>query len=596
MSWVTPSEVLEHADTSHAVEIGERIWWVGHHLEGDPFQCHAYLVEHGTESVLIDPGGLLTFPHTLDKIEEVLPFDRIRWFVCQHQDPDIAASLPDIDRMVSRDDAAIVTHWRAAALLAHYALRLPFWLVDEHGWQIDLGGRVLRFVLTPYLHFPGAFVTFDDDTGILFTSDLFGGFTDEWSLVARDESYFEAIRPFHEHYMPSSEILASGLRRLDPLPIRMIAPQHGSLVPERLVAPIVQRLSEIDCGLYLMVDQDTDVRRLSQMNETLRRVLSQLMFSLDFEEIASGLLEVIRQVLPVASLEFYALDGDGSAVHFEPTTRYRGTPGRLPEAWGALRGLTRPADAQHFPIERTQPGPSDTGGGELVVPLFSPSTENVEGLAVIRLEEPVALSETMTVAFAQSSAPLLIAIEREQLLRSSELRRQELYLLATHDPLTGLHSRVYLLEATDRLFALDDRMDETQLSVTMLDIDRFKRVNDTYGHAAGDEVLRRSAAVLRDSTRGADVAVRFGGEEFLLLQMTPSKDEAREAVERVRAGIAALELEGALAAERVTASAGLAMRDRGESFEEILVRADRALYEAKAAGRDRLVVAVSGLD
>lgn len=93
---------------------------------GGPIQCHAYLVEYGTESVLIDPGGVITFPRTLAKVEEVLPLDRIRWFVCRHQDPDIAASLPEIDRMVDRDDAAIVTHWRAEALLKHYGLRLPF--------------------------------------------------------------------------------------------------------------------------------------------------------------------------------------------------------------------------------------------------------------------------------------------------------------------------------------------------------------------------------------------------------------------------------------------------------------------------------------
>lgn len=469
---ITPGEVLEHADTAHAVEIGERIWW----------------------------------------------------FVCQHQDPDIAAALPDIDRMIGRDDAAIVTHWRAEALLKHYALRMPFWLVDEHSWQIDLGGRVLRFVLTPYLHFPGAFVSFDDRTGILFSSDLFGGFSDDWSLVAGDESCFDAIRPFHEHYMPSRDILARGLARLDPLPIRMIAPQHGSLIPENLVAPTVERLADIECGLYLMVDQDTDIRRLSQMNEMLREVLGRLMVSLDFEEIASGLLDVLRGALPVSSVEFYAFDADGGGVRFEPTTRYRGTSEQPPEAWAALRGITRPPDARHFPIVRTPPGPSATAGGDLVVPLFSPSTEKVEGLAVIHLDASITIGETTTVAFAQMSGPLLVALEREQLLRASELRREELYQLATHDPLTGLHSRSYLRDATDRLFALDDRMTEATLSLTMIDLDRFKRVNDSHGHAAGDEVLRRAAAVLRDVTRGADVAVHFGGEEFLLLQMTPSTD------------------------------------------------------------------------
>lgn len=591
MSWVTPGEELERADTNDAVELGERIWWVGHHLEGDPFQCHAYLIEHGTQSVLIDPGSRLTFPETLRKIEQIIPFDHVRWLVCQHQDPDITAALTTIDRVLVREDAAIVTHWRARALLKHYGLRLPFWLVDEHSWQLDLGGRMLRFVFTPYLHFPGAFVTFDERTGILFSSDLFGGFTDDWSLVARDESYFEAMRPFHEHYMPSREILALGLSRLDPLPIQMIAPQHGSVIPERLVATMIQQLKGLECGLYLMVDEDTDIQRLFQMNEMLRKVLQQLTIAVDFGEIARGLLDVINQVLPADSLEFYARAGDGCAVHFEPTTHYRGVHGDPRESWAVLCGLRRPDETETFPVVCTPPGLGATGGGELVIPLFSPSTDMAEGLAVIRLREPVTVAETMLVALAQMSGPMQVALEREQLLRSLEMRRQELYTLATHDSLTGLYNRVYLRDATERLFALDDRAPGEHLAVAVLDLDRFKRINDTYGHAAGDAVLQRAAAVLQDSTRGADLAVRFGGEEFLLLQVTSSVEEAREAVERIRCGIGELDFGDDLAGERVTASAGVALREAGEDFDHLLARADRALYRAKDEGRDGLVVA-----
>lgn len=76
---------------------------------------------------------------------------------------------------MSRDDAVVITHWRTEALLKHYGLSLPFWLLDRNGWQLDLGGRRLRFIFTPYAHFPGAFCTYDEQTGTLFSSDLFGG-------------------------------------------------------------------------------------------------------------------------------------------------------------------------------------------------------------------------------------------------------------------------------------------------------------------------------------------------------------------------------------------------------------------------------------
>jgi hypothetical protein len=91
-------------------------------------------------------------------------------------------------------------------------------------------------VFTPYLHFPGAFTTFDELTGTLFSSDLFGGFTNDDELVAADMSYFEDIRPFHEHYMPSREILAHGMEDLETLPLELIAPQHGKIIPKPLIA------------------------------------------------------------------------------------------------------------------------------------------------------------------------------------------------------------------------------------------------------------------------------------------------------------------------------------------------------------------------
>ena len=84
-------------DLDSPVLIGPRTYWVGHELRGDPFQCHAYLVEQGDQSMLIDPGSALTFPDVRRKVEKVVPFSQIRYFVCQHPDPDIVGAMPLID-------------------------------------------------------------------------------------------------------------------------------------------------------------------------------------------------------------------------------------------------------------------------------------------------------------------------------------------------------------------------------------------------------------------------------------------------------------------------------------------------------------------
>ena len=79
----TPANIPD--EHKKPVQIADRIWWVGHVLPDDPFQCHVYLIENGDQSVLVDPGSMLTFKHTLAKIEQIMPFSQIRYFICHHQ-------------------------------------------------------------------------------------------------------------------------------------------------------------------------------------------------------------------------------------------------------------------------------------------------------------------------------------------------------------------------------------------------------------------------------------------------------------------------------------------------------------------------------
>jgi two-component system cell cycle response regulator len=167
--------------------------------------------------------------------------------------------------------------------------------------------------------------------------------------------------------------------------------------------------------------------------------------------------------------------------------------------------------------------------------------------------------------------------------------------LAVTDPLTGLNNRRYLDKHLQLLF---DRAVARgrPLSVCVTDIDRFKVVNDTYGHDAGDDVLREFAARIRSTVRGADLACRFGGEEFVVVMPDTSTETAAAVAERLRHIVESqpFHLKQSGAALTITASLGIASTIHGAaSAEELIRQADRALYEAKHGGRNRVVAAAA---
>jgi diguanylate cyclase (GGDEF)-like protein len=158
--------------------------------------------------------------------------------------------------------------------------------------------------------------------------------------------------------------------------------------------------------------------------------------------------------------------------------------------------------------------------------------------------------------------------------------------VARTDSLTGLPNRRAMQEALDTAAALSSRHD-LPLAALMIDIDRFKTINDTHGHDMGDQVLQATAAALLESTRTADIAGRWGGEEFLVL-LQHTDDEGVEVVaERARDAIATAVLPAGFDGSPVTASIGVAVLRNGDTA-TLLRDADLALYTAKANGRNRV--------
>ena len=160
--------------------------------------------------------------------------------------------------------------------------------------------------------------------------------------------------------------------------------------------------------------------------------------------------------------------------------------------------------------------------------------------------------------------------------------------LATRDPLTGLLNRRAMAEMLAREQARSER-GHGPLSIALLDIDWFKRVNDTLGHGAGDEVLRRFAKLIQSQLRAIDGLARWGGEEFLLMMPGTGQDNAMFVLERLRSSMPRGDFDAVVPDLVITFSGGLAQLRSGEVLDAAIDRADRALYQAKSSGRNRVV-------
>ncbi|MDB5363064.1 MAG: hypothetical protein JWO51_4361 [Rhodospirillales bacterium] len=182
-------------------------------------------------------------------------------------------------------------------------------------------------------------------------------------------------------------------------------------------------------------------------------------------------------------------------------------------------------------------------------------------------------------------------LERQIADRTADLRsaNERLYELATIDPLTGCINRRHFVERANDLIALSRRLG-APISLAIMDLDEFKNVNDTYGHPAGDAVLRMIGRTSQNHIRVTDLLGRIGGEEFALLMPNTAVEGALHFAERLREAIGdeAADVEGTIL--RMTVSLGLAEMRPNESFDQLYARADAALYAAKEAGRNRVVI------
>jgi diguanylate cyclase (GGDEF)-like protein len=227
------------------------------------------------------------------------------------------------------------------------------------------------------------------------------------------------------------------------------------------------------------------------------------------------------------------------------------------------------------PLTRLTHGAGKVAGGDLSVEIATDPPQEIGRLAT--------MFNTMVLNLRVAQQELTAANF------SLNERNKTLEVLSSTDPLTGLHNRRYMVEALTAEVARHERYNR-QFSVMMVDVDHFKKYNDTYGHPAGDALLKTVGGIIKSSLRANDFAARYGGEEFLILLPDQDQKGALEVAERIRQRISSETEDKAGRRTAVTASLGVATFPKaGRTADPLLANADAALYRAKNSGRNRVL-------
>lgn len=315
-----------------------------------------------------------------------------------------------------------------------------------------------------------------------------------------------------------------------------------------------------------------------------------------------GPVRLLSAVIVVSTSIFYAVMRSGLNKRFaEPTLAFPQAmvAQSLSAAAYAFSGPVHPATLMLFPLI-------------MIFGMFDMHVRHARILAVYSVSiigavmlwrvqsDPTVYVPQLELIFFVMVATVLAAIVQLSLLLSTmrkRLKRQKGELeialahiqeMATHDELTGLANRRHILDLLNQ-HALRRSRGGPSFYVAMADLDHFKRINDAHGHAAGDEALRVFAREARTHLRTTDIIGRWGGEEFLLLMPETPPGDPNVGLERLRAGLGNCPACAQAAQLRVEFSAGLSRYRDGEAVADTIERADRAVYAAKAGGRNRTV-------
>lgn len=252
-------------DYNQPIEISEGIYWVGFYDENTGLHCNPYLIIDGDEAVLIDGGSRPDFPIVMMKILKTGLVPRsIKALIYQHYDPDLCGSILNLENIIDNPELKILSTSQNHMFISHYSVSGNFVNLSSLDFEFTFGsGRRLKFISTPYAHAPGSFVTFDEKTKVLFTSDLFGSFGGDWSLFLNlDEECLKCIKEpdeeckiacplpniytFHRQNFPTVRALEYAMQKIEEIDFSLIAPQHGSVINFETGKSLMKRIRRLD--------------------------------------------------------------------------------------------------------------------------------------------------------------------------------------------------------------------------------------------------------------------------------------------------------------------------------------------------------------
>ena len=250
------------------VKIAEGVFWVGFRDENTNLFCNPYLIIEDEEAVLIDSGSRTDFAVVMMKILQTgIDPGQIVALIYQHYDPDLCGSMSNFIDMCGNPDLKVFSEQGNKLFISHYVHREKyhlFYSINDYNFEFTFNGRRFRFILTPYAHSHGSFVTYDEKTRTLFSSDLFGSYSTQWDLFLELEEEcftcndyedcpnrnmycpFPDMIDFHKSIMPCEKSLRYAMAKIKKLDINAIAPQHGSvLAKKRDISFILETLKSL---------------------------------------------------------------------------------------------------------------------------------------------------------------------------------------------------------------------------------------------------------------------------------------------------------------------------------------------------------------
>lgn len=502
-----------------AEQLADGLYWIGDRTEKKSLECNAYLVIDGDEGVLIDPGSPLDFDLVRKNVESLIPLSRISLIVVHDEDPDLCASIPQF--YCAGLVAPVALHWRTGTLVRYYGVSNAFYVVNEKSWEWSFrSGRKLHFLPAPYCHFAGAIMVYDSQTRTLFSGDLFGSMGFSQGMYA-DQDYHEKMRAFHEHYMPSREVLAPVMDSILHLELDRIAPQHGQIIRNDIQSFILE-LRNLKCGSYMgnvaRIKPDGVDSGAVPVIHILDLVLNRLSYIFASDDIRKTF-----------ALSPFVLHGDSLRID---TIRLEGKRDEILNVF--IEYLIMNNGSRWFTVIEPY--------------LFSLIEE-------YRLPVPQYLLQI-------SNIGLPYIEEKEKHVETEES--------VLHDHLTGLYNERVFVRYLDMLLK---NHEGAPWAIAYFSVDNLEEINQLFGRKSGDDALKAMVYILKNVAQNNPFWTFFKLDfpYIACIAERTSPEEMKSAAEKVRYDAT----ESDFAAERITVSAGILYREgynegAGESGPEYL--------------------------